>query len=85
MEIGDVCRQEIFLGNTRWLCNFHFCLHLHFSIVIYIFCAFFVLDFHIGLVTVFDAILTRSRGTQQEYSSKPLKLSIVKLILVFKQ
>ena len=29
-----------------------------FSIVIYILCVFFVLDFHIGLiVTVFDAIL----------------------------
>ena len=65
MEIGDVCRQEIFLGNTRWLSNFHFYLHLHFSIVIYIFCAFFVLDFHIGLVTVFDAILTRRQTCEK--------------------
>ena len=29
--------------------------------------------------------LTRNRGTQREYSSKPLKHAIVKRILVFKQ
>ena len=46
------------MGNKRWLSHFHFYLHLHFSIVIYIFRVFFVLDFHMGLiVTVFDAIL----------------------------
>ena len=33
----------------------------------------------------FMFLITLFRGTQQEYSSKPLKHSIVKRILVFKQ
>ena len=35
--------------------------------------------------TVTETGWTHCRGTQREYSSQPLKLSIVKLILVFKQ
>ena len=58
MTLEWILHGEVFLGNKRWLSHFHFYSHFHFSIVIYIFCVFFVLDFHIGLiVTVFDAIL----------------------------
>ena len=32
-----------------------------------------------------NSLLTRNRGTQREYTSKPLKHSIVKRILVFKR
>ena len=39
-----------------------------------------------GIITHFKRIFTlKNRGTQREYSSKPLKHSIVKRILVFKR